>query len=58
MTRDEIIAEIRRRAGVELDWHLSTTDALRQMLDDLATTVPDDRFAEWAPKVERALEAR
>ncbi|MER2605782.1 MAG: hypothetical protein ABTQ29_08140 [Siculibacillus sp.] len=52
MTREEIIAEIRRRIGCDLDWTSASDDELRRVLADLdaAAADPDGRFTDplWA----------
>lgn len=56
MNREATIAELRRRLGIDLAWDEASDEDLATMLADAEGG--DDRFAVWAPSVERRAEAR
>ncbi len=54
MTREETIATIRHRIGIDLAWGEASDEDLAGMLAELSTA--DDRLADWQPTIERRTE--
>ncbi len=54
MTREETIAAIRHRIGIDLAWGEASDEDLAGMLAELSTA--DDRLADWQPTIERRTE--